>query len=254
VSEGAGPRPWRGKLLVTQMRRVGFGVLFLAVAIFPLRASGDSKTVRDEEPRAADPDRQPGRPVPPSARIEEMEKGEYIRLRDEHIARLRGWEPGKPFDPTARIRAIQQMEKQEALHNAIGTSKLGIAPLAFPSWVELGPNPIPNGQTVPIVPVSGRVLAIEIDPTDPNKVYVGAAQSGVYRSLDGGATWTPIMDSALSLAIGALALDTARGSLYVGTGEPGGAIDSFGGVGLYRIDKRQHESGARRADQSDSQL
>jgi hypothetical protein len=36
--------------------------------------------------------------------------------------------------------------------------------------------------------VSGRVSAIEIDPNNPNNVYVGAAQGGVYRSLDGGAT------------------------------------------------------------------
>src|SRR5260370_36152620 len=218
------------------MRRVGLGVLLIAIAIIPVHASGDSKSVRDEEPGAGDADRRPGRPVLPGARIDEREKSEYLRLRDEHIARLRGWEPGKPFDPTARVRAIQQMEKQEALHKAIGPSKLGIIPLAFPSWVNLGPNPIPNGQTVPIAPVSGLVQTIEIDPNDPNKVYAGAAQGGVYRSLDGGATWTPIFDSAQSLEIGALALDTAKGSLYVGTGEPGGAIDSFGGVGLYRID------------------
>jgi hypothetical protein len=218
------------------MRRVGLGVLLIAIAIIPVYASGDSKTVRDEEPSAGDADRRLGRPVPPSARTEEMEKGEYLRLRDEHIARLRGWEPGKPFDPTARIRAIQQMEKQEALHNAIGASKLGIIPLAFPSWVNLGPNPLPNGQTTPVNPVSGRVTAIDIDPTDPNKVYAGAAQGGVYRSLDGGATWTSIFDSAQTLAIGALTLDAANGRLYVGTGEANNASDSYSGVGLYRID------------------
>ncbi len=144
--------------------------------------------------------------------------------------------PGKPFDSTARLRAIRQMEKQETLRKQIRASRSGAIPLAFPSWVELGPNPITNGQTTPINPVSGRVTAIEIDPGDPNKVYVGAAQGGVYRSLDGGATWTPIFDSAESLAIGALALDSAHGRLYVGTGEANNAIDSYSGVGIYRID------------------
>src|SRR6266850_5532458 len=111
-----------------------------------------------------------------------------------------------------------------ALRAAGDSRKLRLTPLAFPSWVELGPNPIPNGQTSPVTSVSGRVTAIEIDPADPNKFYVGTATGGVYRSLDGGATWTAIFDGADSLAIGALALDAANGRLYVGTGEPNGAV------------------------------
>jgi hypothetical protein len=76
-----------------------------------------------------------------------------------------------------------------------------------------------------------------VHPTNPNIVYVGAAQGGVYRSLDGGATWTPLMDSALSLAIGAIAIDPLNPStVFVGTGEGDRSGDSFFGVGLYRID------------------
>src|SRR5438477_483300 len=70
------------------------------------------------------------------------------------------------------------------------------------SWTAIGPAPIPNGQTTPVSAVSGRVSAIAVHPTNPNIVYVGAAQGGVYRSLDGGATWTELMANAQSLAIG----------------------------------------------------
>src|SRR5437764_1070034 len=71
------------------------------------------------------------------------------------------------------------------------------APASATTWMELGPDPIPNGQTNGTsVPVSGRVAAIAVHPTNPNIIYVGAAQGGVYRSLDGGATWTPLMDNA----------------------------------------------------------
>ncbi len=107
----------------------------------------------------------------------------------------------------------------------------------IPNWVELGPNPIPLGQTQTTrVAVSGRISAIEIDPTDPNKVYAAAAQGGVYRSLDGGATWTPIFEGAESLSIGSLTLDPANGWLWVGTGEANGSADCYAGVGLYRIE------------------
>jgi len=86
------------------------------------------------------------------------------------------------------------------------------------------------------MPVSGRVAAIAVDPTDANIVYVGAAQGGLYRSLDGGTTWTALMDSAQSLAIGAVTVDPLNHTtVFVGTGEGNLSLDSFFGVGLYRI-------------------
>jgi len=54
--------------------------------------------------------------------------------------------------------------------------------------------------------VSGRVTSVVVDPTNANKVYLGTAQGGVWRSLDGGSTWTSIFDNAQTMAIGALAL------------------------------------------------
>src|SRR5947199_52246 len=64
-----------------------------------------------------------------------------------------------------------------------------------------------------------------------------AASIRVWRSLNGGANWTPIFDTAQSLSIGALALAPSNPSiLYVGTGEPNNSADSFFGVGVYRID------------------
>ena len=174
-----------------------------------------------------------------------VDGGELIRLREQQIDLIRGYQPGLAVDPNARREAIELLEKQEekmleraALVKAAATKSNAPQPqaLSFPNWVELGPNPIPNGQTqTTSTPVSGRVSAIEIDPTNPNNVYVGAAQGGVFRSTDGGATWTPIFDKAQSLAVGSLTLDTAHNWLWVGTGEANGSADSFAGVGLYRV-------------------
>src|SRR5262249_7091307 len=90
------------------------------------------------------------------------------------------------------------------------------------------------------VPVSGRTTAIAVHPGNPDIAYVGTAQGGVYRTLDGGATWTAIFDGAQSLAIGALAIaPTQPTTVYVGTGEPNLSGDSFFGVGLYRTDNAE---------------
>jgi hypothetical protein len=160
-----------------------------------------------------------------------IDKAEYLRLRDEYIGLLRGIDPAAPIDVSMRNQAIQAMERQVP-------TRPGNVP--FPGWMQLGPSPVPNGQTQQfpnVAPVSGRATCVAVDPTNSNKVYLGTAQGGVWRTLDGGATWTPIFDSAQSLSIGALALAPSNPSiLYVGTGEPNNSADSYFGVGVYRID------------------
>src|SRR6266852_3061386 len=165
-----------------------------------------------------------------------IDKEAYLRARDEFVALKRGMEPDRPFDPLARGRAIQQMERQEKgrLIESMINGSLTPPVTTDAAWTPLGPSPLPNGGGS--IPVSGRVTTVVVDPTNPNKVYLGAAQGGVWRSLDGGATWAAIFDSAQSLAIGALALAPDHTTLYVGTGEFNGCADCFFGAGLYRID------------------
>ena len=103
-------------------------------------------------------------------------------------------------------------------------------------WAFIGPNPIPLGQTQGTrVPVSGRTISIAIHPTDPDTVYVGTAQGGLYKSTNGGTNWTKLFEFQLeTLAIGALTIDPTDSSIvYVGTGENGQSADSFAGKGLH---------------------
>jgi hypothetical protein len=180
-------------------------------------------------------------PIFMRGRIDEQE---YLTRRQDWVNIKLGMTPGLVYDPTIRARAVEQMESQRAELRAkaakLENSKDAVVPLiASGVWTELGPKPAPNGQTSSVnQPVSGRTVAIAIHPTNPNIVYVGGAQAGVYRSLNGGQTWTPIFDSAQSLVIGALALAPPTfDTLYVGTGEAGQCGSGcYAGIGLYRID------------------
>ncbi len=161
-----------------------------------------------------------------------MSKEEYLSLRSEAIGWKRGIIKDQPFNPLWRIAAIRKMEEQEKLMSLLSPG----SPLS--TWTEIGPNPIPNGQVVSgaQLPVSGRTIAIAVHPSDPNIVFVGTAQGGLYRSMDGGTTWTPLLDNAMSLAIGTIAISPSQPStIYVGTGEPNFSADSYFGVGVYRI-------------------
>src|SRR3989454_11038790 len=102
-------------------------------------------------------------------------------------------------------------------------------PAGTTSWVELGPKPI-VAPAVPnyygTAPFSGRITAIAINASNPSNIFVGGAQAGVWKSTDGGGTWTPLTDSHPSLAIGSISMSPDGKTLYVGTGEPNHSGDS----------------------------
>ncbi len=184
-----------------------------------------------DEANEKDPDR------PPFAQGL-VNHAEYLRRRQEWVNMKMGFEPGKPFDPMARARAVAQMKAQE--DSLAGSVKQGlISPRVLSSgWTNIGPFPLANGQTNSTeTPVSGRITSIAVHPTNPDIVYVGAAQGGLYRSLNGGQTWTQLFDSAATQVVGAIAIAPSNPEIvYVGTGENGQSADSFIGIGFYRID------------------
>lgn len=105
---------------------------------------------------------------------------------------------------------------------------------AKPWDVQHGPQP----QWTVVGPLStaGRVRCIVVHPSDANIAYIGAAAGGVWKTTNGGTTWTPVMDSANGIAMGALAMDPRNPSvLWAGTGEPVRRTNSaYLGCGLLR--------------------
>jgi len=214
--------------------------------------------------RVEDADDDDNADIPPFMRGR-IDEESYHRMRNDQIKRLRGILDDKhTFNPRDRQRAIRLLERQESERSKVLRARRSLQPalmqdttttqnsstqptlaqqntvaaeVAGGTWTPIGPAPIPNGQTTGIsTPVSGRVTSIEVHPTNPNIVYVGTAQGGLYRSLDGGASWTPLLDTALSLAVGSVTIDpndTTR--VWVGTGEGNLSADSFFGVGVYLI-------------------
>ena len=55
--------------------------------------------------------------------------------------------------------------------------------------------------------MSGRITAIDGLASDPNVLWVGAATGGVWKSTNGGTTWTPVFDDQRVSGIGAVAID-----------------------------------------------
>ena len=119
---------------------------------------------------------------------------------------------------------VPQEQYEAALNSArLAQQALRRDPSAL-TWSQAGPTNIP-----------GRISAIAVHPSELNTIYAGSAAGGVYKSIDHGASWTPIFDEVGTYSIGALAIHPTNSNIiYVGTGEASGAGDHYEGNGVYK--------------------
>ncbi|HSU82666.1 MAG TPA: hypothetical protein VLR69_09625 [Thermoanaerobaculia bacterium] len=83
--------------------------------------------------------------------------------------------------------------------------------------------------------MSGRVPAVAAVESNPNIVYIGAAAGGVWKSTNGGLTWTPVFDDQPVSSIGAVAVAPSNPDVvWVGTGEGNPRNSASVGDGVYR--------------------
>jgi outer membrane autotransporter protein len=81
------------------------------------------------------------------------------------------------------------------------------------TYTAQGPAPITGSLGVrlpPTNPVTGAIQAVLPHPTDSNTIFVGAVNGGIWKTIDGGAIWTPLTDLQRSLSIGALGFDLSN--------------------------------------------
>ncbi len=122
-----------------------------------------------------------------------------------------------------------------------------------PGWTPLGPIASPSDASGTGLQdygvVAGRVTSVAIDPADKsgNTVYIGAANGGVWKSVNAGSAspnpvnivWKPLTDNQPTLAIGTIAIQPGNSNpstsvVLAGTGEANSSGDSYYGRGILR--------------------
>ena len=103
-------------------------------------------------------------------------------------------------------------------------------------WMAQGPGPTLFGQVENIDgdnPVVGAIHTVAAHPTDPNVLFVGGTNGGIWRTsnaFSSSPNWTPLIDDQSSLSIGALEfdpLDVTGNTLIAGNGR----YSSYGRAG-----------------------
>ena len=84
--------------------------------------------------------------------------------------------------------------------------------------------------------MSGRVVALAVNPQDPTEFYVAYASGGVWHTTDNGISFTPISENAPTQNIGEMTMHWPTRTLWVGTGENNSSRSSYAGIGLMKTE------------------
>ena len=83
--------------------------------------------------------------------------------------------------------------------------------------------------------MSGRVTAIDAVWNSPNTIFLGTASGGVWKTENGGASWTPVFDEQPIQNIGSIAITQSNPSIvWAGTGEGNPRNSISLGEGIYK--------------------
>ncbi|MDX6671463.1 MAG: hypothetical protein QOI91_1826 [Solirubrobacteraceae bacterium] len=197
--------------------------------------AGPSLTLDLEALRAKRLDPEAAGPDDPGGRAEY-----FLESRVDGKGRI----PRRLFFNASRIR--RQLDRELLAPGPHADRPAPPGGMASVNWTPLGPSVIPHGQPG-TPPVSGRVRSLAVGVSGA-RVYAGAANGGVWLSENGGVSWRPLDDYAVSpgttsgleadsLAVGSIAVTwgttQATDTIYVGTGEPTGG-DAYLGIGVKR--------------------
>jgi photosystem II stability/assembly factor-like uncharacterized protein len=172
--------------------------------------------------------------VTPAFTFTDAEAGAKKALEEHKQFKRWEWFTEPRVYPTGRwdnqkvIAAFERVPETDAtLFNQLDMAPHEIALL--PVWSPLGPSDAIGGTNL------GRVNAIAINPGNANMIYIGAPDGGVWKTSNGGTTWSTTTGSLPTLAIGDIAIDpTNPNNIYIATGDAFGYGNPFWG-GTYAI-------------------
>ena len=119
--------------------------------------------------------------------------------------------------------------REAPVHTLISERARAQKALAEPAQVTA------NWECVGPTNIGGRITSLGCHPTQPDRIWVGAAGGGVWLSKDAGRTWHSCWSDQDILNIGSVTIDAKNpDTIYVGTGEANLSSDSYPGVGVYK--------------------
>ena len=152
---------------------------------------------------------------------------EEIQADAEAYFAVKGKERGKGYKPYMRweYNALRNMDEDgmlktpefyyhelEEYNNYLNQNYETYRLVDTGNWEQLGPTSW--NATSSWSPGVGRVTSLAVDRSNTNHIIVGANTGGVWKTVDGGTTWSVLTDNLSNLNVYALAIDPINSNTY----------------------------------------
>ncbi len=155
--------------------------------------------------------------------IEKEEGGFEVYKKWESFMAPRVYPSGDMSLPSTNYEKFIAWQQNQQQNNRGGNPSA----LSTGNWTSLGPVGKPGGCLQ--CTGAGRVNFVRFDPTNSNTLYVGAPDGGLWKSTNGGTSWTTNTDFLSVIGCSDLAIDpTNTNIMYLATGDIEGDKNSIG--------------------------
>ncbi|MBI1838055.1 MAG: PKD domain-containing protein [Flavobacteriia bacterium] len=165
----------------------------------------------------------------PSANFYDVQKAFYKYWDGRKIEKGKGYKQFKRWEaymtprvypsgdmklPSKSYEMFQEWEANQSLNNNSSKTPTSV-------WTPLGPVGTATGGG------AGRVNFIRFDPATSNTIYVGTPDGGLWKSINGGTSWTTNTDQLTVIGCSDIAINPSNTQImYLATGD-GDAGDSY---------------------------
>ncbi len=137
-------------------------------------------------------------------------------------------EPGQGYKQMERFRWLYESrlkdngnipDGDDVIHQWMAIKDYNQSRSLAGNWYASGPI-LDTVTTRDLIPGVGRVTSVAFHPTNPDILLAGSPAGGLWRSLDGGQTWSTNTDQLPTLGISSIAFDPSNPDIiYAGTGD-----------------------------------
>ncbi len=153
-------------------------------------------------------------------KVEDVQQAAEAYFQDKPQGRGSGYKQYKRWE----YMALRMMDEQGYLKssefyinelnqfNAALNSNANNRAALNDNWEEMGP--VNWNATSGWNPGVGRITGFSIDETDEDHIIVGAETGGVWKTIDGGQNWEPLLDYYSNMFVYATAMDPGNSNVY----------------------------------------
>lgn len=154
-------------------------------------------------------------------RIQKPGDGWKVFKRWESFMQTRVNDDGVKPTPGYALQQYQQMMASGGPLSSTSGTWTNVGPIAMPTNGSGQPNGI------------GRINDIEFHPTNSNIIFIGSPSGGLWKTINGGTSWTALTDDLPTLGISSILIDTVNPNImYMGTGDRDAG--DAPGLGVYK--------------------